>query len=54
MSYEETQMGLWSVVVRDSVFEPCDVPAFEEKLFFEGVKRRQHLEQFGVLRCGSR
>jgi uncharacterized hydrophobic protein (TIGR00271 family) len=42
-------VSLFSGIMRDNVFQPQDVPAFEAKLFFEGVKRRQHYEQFGVL-----
>jgi len=31
------------------MFTPEDVPGFERRLFFEGARRRQYLERFGVL-----
>jgi hypothetical protein len=42
-------MGILSAIIRDNKFEPEDVPKFEAKLFFEGAKRRQYWERFGVL-----
>jgi len=42
-------MGLLSNIVHDNKFTPEDVPPFEAKLFFEGAKRRVHLERFAVL-----
>lgn len=38
-----------SRILRDNMFRPDDVPNFEKKLFFEGVRRRPYLERFGVL-----
>ncbi len=42
-------MSIWSVIVRDNMFQPEDVPRFEAKLFFEGAGRRRHYEQFAML-----
>jgi uncharacterized hydrophobic protein (TIGR00271 family) len=42
-------MGLLTNIVQDNKFTPADVPPFEEKLFFEGDKRRVNLERFAVL-----
>jgi uncharacterized hydrophobic protein (TIGR00271 family) len=42
-------MGLLSDTVQDNKFTPEDVPKFEAKLFFEGARRRQYRERFGVL-----
>jgi uncharacterized hydrophobic protein (TIGR00271 family) len=42
-------MGLLSNIVKDNKFTPEDVPPFEDKLFFEGDKRRVNLERFAVL-----
>ena len=42
-------MGVLRNVVDDNKFMPEDVPPFEAKLFFEGAKRRQYWERFGVL-----
>jgi uncharacterized hydrophobic protein (TIGR00271 family) len=46
---EEPTMSQFPAIIRDNLFEPEDVPKFEAKLFFEGAKRRQQYEQFGVL-----
>jgi uncharacterized hydrophobic protein (TIGR00271 family) len=42
-------MSILSQVIRENTFKPEDVSRFENKLFFEGVKRRQHSEQFAML-----
>jgi uncharacterized hydrophobic protein (TIGR00271 family) len=42
-------MSMLSGLVRENRFTPDGVPRFESKLFFEGVRRRPHLEQFFVL-----
>jgi uncharacterized hydrophobic protein (TIGR00271 family) len=42
-------MGIIRNIIDDNKFMPEDVPAFEAKLFFEGVKRRGDLERFVVL-----
>jgi uncharacterized hydrophobic protein (TIGR00271 family) len=42
-------MGVFRNIVDDNKFTPEDVPPFEEKLFFEGDKRRINLERFVVL-----
>ncbi len=42
-------MGILSNVVQDNKFVPEDLPKFEAKLFYEGVKRRVNLERFAVL-----
>jgi uncharacterized hydrophobic protein (TIGR00271 family) len=42
-------MELLSNIVQDNKFTPADVPVFEEKLFFEGAKRRVNLERFAAL-----
>jgi len=42
-------MNLLSNIVADNRFTPDDVPAFEDKLFFEGDARRIRLERFAVL-----
>ena len=42
-------MGPFSEIIRDNRFTPEDVPKFEAKLYFEGAKRRQYRERFGVL-----
>jgi uncharacterized hydrophobic protein (TIGR00271 family) len=42
-------MGLFRNIVDDNKFTPEDVPPFEDKLFFEGAKRRVNLERFVVL-----
>ena len=42
-------MKLLSDIIRGNRFTPEDVPKFEAKLFFEGAKRRQYRERFGVL-----
>lgn len=38
-----------SRMVRDNRFQPEDVPRFESKLFYEGVRNRPYLERFFVL-----
>lgn len=38
-----------SNLIRENQFRPQDVPAFQDKLFFEGPRRRPYLERFGVL-----
>jgi uncharacterized hydrophobic protein (TIGR00271 family) len=42
-------MGVFRNIVDDNKFTPEDVPPFEDKLFFEGAKRRVNLERFAVL-----
>jgi uncharacterized hydrophobic protein (TIGR00271 family) len=42
-------MSMLSGLVRENRFTPDGVPRFEAKLFYEGVRRRPYLEQFGVL-----
>lgn len=42
-------MGLFQTIVQDNKFRPEDVPAFEQKLFFEGEKRRLSIERFVIL-----
>jgi uncharacterized hydrophobic protein (TIGR00271 family) len=42
-------MGVFRNIVDDNKFTPADVPPFEDKLFFEGDKRRVNLERFAVL-----
>ncbi len=42
-------MGVIRNIVEDNKFTPADVPPFEDKLFFEGDKRRVNLERFAVL-----
>ena len=42
-------MGFLRNVADDNKFTPEDLPGFEAKLFFEGVRRRLDLEQFTVL-----
>jgi uncharacterized hydrophobic protein (TIGR00271 family) len=42
-------MNILSNIVDDNKFTSEDVPRFEEKLFFEGDKRRVNLERFAVL-----
>lgn len=42
-------MGVFRNIVDDNRFLPADVPPFEDKLFFEGDKRRVNLERFAVL-----
>ncbi|MCP4428603.1 MAG: DUF389 domain-containing protein, partial [Chloroflexi bacterium] len=42
-------MGLFSEIIHDNKFTPEDVPKFEAKLFFEGARRRQYWERYGVL-----
>ena len=42
-------MANLSDLLRENRFQPQDVPAFENKLFFEGQRRRPYLERFGVL-----
>jgi len=36
-------------LLRENLFRPEGVPAFEQKLFFEGERRRPYLERFSVL-----
>lgn len=42
-------MATISDMFRENRFKPGDVPRFENKLFYEGVRRRPYLEQFAVL-----
>ncbi len=42
-------MGIFQTVVQDNKFRPEDIPAFEQKLFFEGAKRRLAFERFVIL-----
>lgn len=42
-------MGLLQNIIIDNKFTPDDVPEFEDKLFFEGAKRRVNLERFTIL-----
>ncbi|MBK6327671.1 MAG: TIGR00341 family protein [Chloroflexi bacterium] len=42
-------MSMWSNILRENQFRPEDVPAFQNKLFFEGNRRRPYLERFSVL-----
>lgn len=42
-------MGVLVSIVDDSRFTPEDIAPFAEKLFFEGERRRIHLERFAVL-----
>lgn len=42
-------MNTLSDIFRDNRFRPQDVPRFEDKLFFEGERRRPYLERFFVL-----
>ena len=42
-------MSILNKIVRENRFTPEDVPRFDEKLFFEGVRRRKNYEQFSVL-----
>ena len=42
-------MNILRNIIDDNKFMPQDVPRFEEKLFFEGEKRRVNLERFAVL-----
>ena len=42
-------MGLFRNIVDDNKFTPEDVPDFEDKVFFEGAKRRVNQERFAVL-----
>lgn len=42
-------MNMLSSIFRDNRFRPQDVPKFEDKLFYEGERRRPYLERFFVL-----
>lgn len=42
-------MSFLRSIIDDNKFTPEDIPGFEAKLFFEGVKRRVNLERFTVL-----
>lgn len=42
-------MDLFSNIIKDNKFTPESIPPFEEKLFFEGAKRRVNVERFAVL-----
>ena len=42
-------MGIFRNIIDDNRFTPEDVPDFEGKVFFEGVKRRVNRERFAVL-----
>ena len=42
-------MTTLSNILRENRFRPEDVPKFEDKLFFEGERRRPYLERFFVL-----
>ena len=48
-SIGEVIMTLLKNFIDDNKFTPQDLPAFEAKLFFEGIKRRVDLERFTVL-----
>jgi uncharacterized hydrophobic protein (TIGR00271 family) len=42
-------MSLFTRLLRKNLLTPEQLPSFEQKLFFEGDRRRPYLEQFGVL-----
>ena len=42
-------MNVLSAIFRDNKFRPEDLPGFESKLFFEGVRRRPYMVKFFVL-----
>jgi uncharacterized hydrophobic protein (TIGR00271 family) len=42
-------MSTWSNILRDNRFKPEDVAKFEQKLFYEGERRRSYLERFFTL-----
>jgi uncharacterized hydrophobic protein (TIGR00271 family) len=42
-------MSVLSQMIRENTFQPEDVARFERKLFFDGARRRQQIEQFSVL-----
>jgi uncharacterized hydrophobic protein (TIGR00271 family) len=42
-------VGFLTDFVNDNRFGPDDLPAFKDRLFFEGARRRVHLEQFAIL-----
>jgi uncharacterized hydrophobic protein (TIGR00271 family) len=42
-------MSTFANIIRENRFRPEDVPKFENKLFYEGVRRRPYLERFSVL-----
>jgi uncharacterized hydrophobic protein (TIGR00271 family) len=42
-------MGILKNIINDNQFNVEELPAFKDKLFFEGAKRRVNLEQFAVL-----
>ena len=42
-------MSILRNIIDDNQFKAEDLPAFKDKLFFEGVRRRVNLEQFTVL-----
>ncbi len=42
-------MGILKNFILDNRFQPDDLPAFKDKLFFEGAKKRVNLEQFTIL-----
>lgn len=42
-------MNLRSRLLRENLFTPLEVSAFERKLFFEGARRRPYLERFSAL-----
>ena len=42
-------MNVLSEIFRDNKFRPEDLPGFESKLFFEGVRRRPYMVKFFVL-----
>lgn len=42
-------MGIIQTVVQDNMFHPEDIPAFEQKLFFEGARQRLAYERFAIL-----
>jgi uncharacterized hydrophobic protein (TIGR00271 family) len=46
---KENFMGIIKTVIQDNQFRPEYIPAFEQKLFFEGDKRRLSLEKFAIL-----
>jgi uncharacterized hydrophobic protein (TIGR00271 family) len=42
-------MGILKNIIVENRFKPADLPKFEDKLFYEGAKRRAKLERFAVL-----
>ena len=42
-------MAVLADILRDNRYEPADIPELENKLFFEGDRRRRYLVRFSVL-----